>query len=130
MALKRKSFEFIRYCVNLPKAVQRPSYVSALWGQSLALRGMPEDQCSFNFGKRKLSLGHREVIRRKRLDMLSDGVILLHDNTGTELQNSRIAAKVQVGSLEPLPYSAESASNLVSSTYLPSRVKKVGPALR
>ncbi|GBN04212.1 hypothetical protein AVEN_117702-1 [Araneus ventricosus] len=30
--------------------------------------------------------------------MLSDGVILLHDNTHTRSQNSRIAAKVQVGS--------------------------------
>ncbi|GBN80359.1 hypothetical protein AVEN_174610-1 [Araneus ventricosus] len=36
-----------------------------------------------NFGKRKYSLGHREVIRRTRSGMLSDGVILLHGNTHT-----------------------------------------------
>ncbi|GBN70250.1 hypothetical protein AVEN_221159-1 [Araneus ventricosus] len=38
------------------------------------------DKCSFNFRKRKLSLGHPETIRRKRFGMLSDGVILPHDN--------------------------------------------------
>ncbi|GBM16657.1 hypothetical protein AVEN_88984-1 [Araneus ventricosus] len=58
-------------------------------------------KCSINFGKRKQSLGHREAIRRKRPAMLRDGVILLHDNTHTGRKNARIAAKVQVGSLEP-----------------------------
>ncbi|GBN30595.1 Phospholipid hydroperoxide glutathione peroxidase [Araneus ventricosus] len=40
MALRRKSFEFIRYCVILPKVMYRR--FAALWGQSLALGGMPD----------------------------------------------------------------------------------------
>ncbi|GBN42647.1 hypothetical protein AVEN_61136-1 [Araneus ventricosus] len=39
MALKRKSFEFIRYCVILPKAAQRPSYVS-MFCRSLGSKGL------------------------------------------------------------------------------------------
>ncbi|GBO23496.1 hypothetical protein AVEN_80336-1 [Araneus ventricosus] len=50
MALMQKSFEFIRYCVILPEAVQRPSYASAFWGQSLALEEMPEDSCPERLG--------------------------------------------------------------------------------
>ncbi|GBO08953.1 hypothetical protein AVEN_85008-1 [Araneus ventricosus] len=46
--------------------------------------------------------------------MLSDGVIVLRDNTHPAKKNSRIAAKVQVGSLEPPPYSPGSAPNLGS----------------
>ncbi|GBM36142.1 hypothetical protein AVEN_31343-1 [Araneus ventricosus] len=44
----------------------------------------------------------REAIQHKRLDMLSDAVIFLHDNAPNCSQNSRIAVKVQVRSLEPL----------------------------
>ncbi|GBN15916.1 hypothetical protein AVEN_56355-1 [Araneus ventricosus] len=40
-------------------------------------------KCSFNFEKRKQSLGHYEAIQRKRTGMLSDGVILLHDSIHT-----------------------------------------------
>ncbi|GBO10397.1 hypothetical protein AVEN_70503-1 [Araneus ventricosus] len=46
--------------------------------------------------------------------MFCDGVILLHDNTHTRSQNSRIAVKVQVGSLEPPIYRPNSALNLGS----------------
>ncbi|GBN11843.1 hypothetical protein AVEN_181401-1, partial [Araneus ventricosus] len=46
------------------------------------------DKCSFNFGKKKKAPGRREAIRRKRLGMLSDVVILLHDNTHTARKSS------------------------------------------
>ncbi|GBL69904.1 hypothetical protein AVEN_157628-1 [Araneus ventricosus] len=49
-------------------------------------------------------------MRRKRPGILSDGVIFLHDNTSPYCsQNSRIAPKVQVGNLEPPPYSPDLA---------------------
>ncbi|GBM91167.1 hypothetical protein AVEN_130008-1 [Araneus ventricosus] len=38
--------------------------------------------------KKKKVPGRREAIRRKRLGMLSDGVILLHDNTHTARKSS------------------------------------------
>ncbi|GBM96036.1 hypothetical protein AVEN_240227-1 [Araneus ventricosus] len=81
---------------------------------SLSEENLDPYKCSFNLVKGKWSLGHREVIRRKRLGMFSDCVILLHDNTHTRSQNSRIAVKVQVGSLEPPTYRQDSALNLGS----------------
>ncbi|GBN65623.1 hypothetical protein AVEN_55734-1 [Araneus ventricosus] len=73
---------------------------------SLSEENLVPDKCSFNLGKRKLSLGHREAIRDKYPGMLSDGLILLHDNTHTLLtklkncceSSSGKSGKVQVGS--------------------------------
>ncbi|GBM53012.1 hypothetical protein AVEN_265969-1 [Araneus ventricosus] len=62
----------------------------------------------------KKSLGHREVIRRKCPGMLSDSVILLHDNTHTAPKKSRIAANFQIGSLEPPPHHPRFGTNLGS----------------
>ncbi|GBN28184.1 hypothetical protein AVEN_207285-1 [Araneus ventricosus] len=77
----------------------------------ITIENIVPDKCSFNFRKRKSSLGQREAIRHKHFGMLSDGAILLHGNTHTA---RKIAAKVQVGSLEPPPYSSNLAQNLFS----------------
>ncbi|GBM85035.1 hypothetical protein AVEN_248967-1 [Araneus ventricosus] len=44
-------------------------------------KNLAPNKCSFNFGKKKKTLGHREAIRRKCPGMFSDGITLLHDNT-------------------------------------------------
>ncbi|GBN11154.1 Dual oxidase [Araneus ventricosus] len=84
------------------------------------------DKCSFYFGKRKLSLGRREVIRSKRPGMLSDGVILLHDNTHTARKTQECLRKFKWEVWSP-----DSAPNLGSkhlsgtSFYSESDVKTV-----
>ncbi|GBM69307.1 hypothetical protein AVEN_112651-1, partial [Araneus ventricosus] len=77
-------------------------------------------KCSFHFGKRKLSLGYPKAIQRKRPGMLSDGIILLHDNTHTARKIQQLLRKFkwEVWS-HPTPYSPDSALNLwVPNTYL------------
>ncbi|GBL93239.1 hypothetical protein AVEN_42679-2 [Araneus ventricosus] len=51
------------------------------------------DKYSFNFGKKKKALGNCEAIRHKRPIMLSDGVILLHDNTHTVRKTQELLQK-------------------------------------
>ncbi|GBM97721.1 hypothetical protein AVEN_125247-1 [Araneus ventricosus] len=55
-------------------------------------------------------MGHREVIRRKCPDLLSDGVILLHGNTHTanKTQEWLLKFKREVWSHPYSPYSAPS----------------------
>ncbi|GBN87507.1 hypothetical protein AVEN_265703-1 [Araneus ventricosus] len=46
--------------------------------------------------------------------MFSDGVILLHENIHTVRKTQELPEKIQMGSLEPLPYSPDLAPNLGS----------------
>ncbi|GBL90435.1 hypothetical protein AVEN_178862-1 [Araneus ventricosus] len=71
------------------------------------------DKCSFNFGKRKESSGHREVIRRKRTGMLSDDVILLHVNTHTACKTQELL-RSSSGKSGATPLLPDSAPNLGS----------------
>ncbi|GBN25991.1 hypothetical protein AVEN_253102-1, partial [Araneus ventricosus] len=61
------------------------------------------DKCSFNFGKMKQSLGDHEAIRRKRPGMLSDGVILLHDNTHISRKTQELLQKFKWEVWSPPP---------------------------
>ncbi|GBM12319.1 hypothetical protein AVEN_116765-1 [Araneus ventricosus] len=79
----------------------------------LTLFNLLLDKCSFNFGKKKYSLAHREVIRRKRPGILSDGVILLHDNT-ILIAKLKNCCQSSSGKSRATPYSPDSASNLDS----------------
>ncbi|GBN97732.1 hypothetical protein AVEN_248272-1 [Araneus ventricosus] len=67
---------------------------SATLFTSLSEENLVPDKCSFSFEKRKESLGHRDVIRRKRPGMFSDGIILLHDdNTHTARKTEELLLK-------------------------------------
>ncbi|GBL84961.1 hypothetical protein AVEN_42219-1 [Araneus ventricosus] len=60
-------------------------------------------------------MGHREVIRRKRPDMLGGGVIFLHDNTHTARKTQELLQKFKWEVWSKLPYSPDSAPNLGSN---------------
>ncbi|GBL88693.1 hypothetical protein AVEN_41395-1 [Araneus ventricosus] len=64
------------------------SHFSASVFTSFSEENLVPDKYSFNFEKRKQSRGRHEAIRLKRRSILSDGVIVSHDNT-------RIARKTQ-----------------------------------
>ncbi|GBN00211.1 hypothetical protein AVEN_213896-1 [Araneus ventricosus] len=79
-----------------------------------AFTSLSEGNCSFNFGKGKRSLGHRETIQHKRPGMLSDGVILLHGNTITSRKTQELLRKFKWEVWNHPPYSPDSAPNLCS----------------
>ncbi|GBO16839.1 hypothetical protein AVEN_13405-1 [Araneus ventricosus] len=84
------------YCEDVSKKVYEEITSCALSQLSTTVfTSLPEENLvpDFNFGKRKLSLGHLEVTRRKRPGMLSDGVILLHDNTHTARKTEELLRK-------------------------------------
>ncbi|GBN98478.1 hypothetical protein AVEN_148151-1, partial [Araneus ventricosus] len=74
-------------------------------------------------GKGK-SPGHHEAIRRKRPGMLSDGVILLHDDTHTARETQELLQKFKWEVWSHPPYRQNLAPNLgskrLSGTKFPS----------
>ncbi|GBM02444.1 hypothetical protein AVEN_183269-1, partial [Araneus ventricosus] len=93
---------------------------------SLSEENLDSDKCSFNFGKRKSSLCHREVIRSKSPAMLSDGVILLHDNIHTVLKTQELLQKFKWEVWSQTPYSTDSARNLGSKLLSRTRFSSEG----
>ncbi|GBL82678.1 hypothetical protein AVEN_263744-1 [Araneus ventricosus] len=63
-------------------------------------------------------LSHREVIRRKRLSMLNDGVILLHDNTHTAPKTQELLRKFKWEVCSHFPTGQIRHSFWVPNTYL------------